>query len=49
VIRHPDPADLNADLVRDGIRVAAISAQRRTLEDVVLDVTGHGSDRVTGS
>ena len=46
VIRHPDPAGLNAALVRDGIRVSAIGARRRTLEEVVLDVTGHGSDRV---
>jgi ABC-2 type transport system ATP-binding protein len=46
VIRHPDPAELNATLVRDGVRVASIGEQRRTLEDVVLDVTGHGSDRL---
>jgi ABC-2 type transport system ATP-binding protein len=46
VIRHPDPADLNATLVRAGIRVSAIGEQRRTLEEVVLDVTGHGSDRL---
>jgi ABC-2 type transport system ATP-binding protein len=46
VIRHPDPAELNATLVRDGIRVASIGEQRRTLEEVVLDVTGHGSDRL---
>jgi ABC-type multidrug transport system ATPase subunit len=46
VIRHPDPAELNAALVREGIRVAAIGEERRTLEEVVLDVTGHGSDRV---
>jgi ABC-2 type transport system ATP-binding protein len=49
VIRHPDPAELNATLVRDGIRVSAIGARRRTLEEVVLDVTGHGSDRVVDS
>jgi ABC-2 type transport system ATP-binding protein len=46
VIRHPDPADLNATLVREGIRVAAIGEQRRTLEDVMLEVTGHGDDRL---
>jgi ABC-2 type transport system ATP-binding protein len=46
VIRHPDPADLNATLVHDGIRVSAIGEQRRTLEDVMLEVTGHGSDRL---
>jgi ABC-2 type transport system ATP-binding protein len=46
VVRHPDPAELNATLVREGVRVSAIGEQRRTLEEVVLDVTGHGSDRV---
>ncbi|HEX6355083.1 ABC transporter ATP-binding protein [Actinophytocola sp.] len=46
VIRHPDPAALNATLVGEGIRVSAIGEQRRTLEDVVLEVTGHGNDRV---
>jgi len=46
VIRHPDPAELNAALVREGIRVAAIGEERRTLEEVVLEMTGHGSDRV---
>jgi ABC-type multidrug transport system ATPase subunit len=48
-VRHPDPAELNASLVADGVRVAAIGAERRTLEDIVLDVTGAGSDRVDGS
>ncbi|HYQ64697.1 ABC transporter ATP-binding protein [Actinophytocola sp.] len=46
VVRHPDPAELNATLVREGVRVSAIGAERRTLEEVVLNVTGHGSDRV---
>jgi ABC-type multidrug transport system ATPase subunit len=46
VIRHADPADLNATLVREGIRVSAIGEQRRTLEDVMLEVTGHGTDRL---
>jgi ABC-type multidrug transport system ATPase subunit len=49
VIRHPDPADLNARLVGAGLRVASIAEQRRTLEEVVLEVTGHGSDRVPRS
>jgi hypothetical protein len=31
------------------VRVAAIEQQRQTLEDVVLDVTGHGSDRIGGT
>ncbi|TDV57365.1 ABC transporter ATP-binding protein [Actinophytocola oryzae] len=46
VVRHADPAALNAALVAEGIRVSAIGTRRRTLEDVVLEVTGHGSDRV---
>jgi ABC-type multidrug transport system ATPase subunit len=46
VIRHPDPAELNALLVSQGVRVSAIAEQRRSLEQVVLDVTGHGSDRI---
>jgi ABC-2 type transport system ATP-binding protein len=46
VVRHPDPAELNATLVREGVRVSAIGEERRTLEEVVLDVTGHGSDRM---
>ncbi|EWM18177.1 ABC transporter ATP-binding protein [Kutzneria sp. 744] len=49
VIRHGDPAALNAMLVAAGLRVAAITEQRRTLEQVVLDVTGAGSDRVDAS
>ena len=49
VIRHGDPAALNALLVGEGVRVAAIEQQRQTLEDVVLDVTGHGSDRIGGT
>jgi ABC-type multidrug transport system ATPase subunit len=46
VIRHADPALLNASLVGAGVRVSAIGVRRRTLEEVVLEVTGHGSDRV---
>lgn len=46
VIRHPDAAELNALLVGQGVRVSAIAEQRRSLEEVVLDVTGHGSDRM---
>ncbi|MGK3205861.1 ABC transporter ATP-binding protein [Amycolatopsis sp. MEPSY49] len=45
VIRHGDPAALNALLVEAGVRVTSIHAEQRTLEDVVLDVTGPGSDR----
>ncbi|MEV6646469.1 ABC transporter ATP-binding protein [Amycolatopsis sp. NPDC051371] len=45
VIRHADPAALNAMLVEAGVRVTSIHAEQRTLEQVVLDVTGPGSDR----
>jgi ABC-type multidrug transport system ATPase subunit len=45
VIRHDDPAALNALLVEAGVRVRSIDAERRTLEQVVLDATGPGSDR----
>jgi ABC-2 type transport system ATP-binding protein len=47
-VRHADPAELNTSLVRDGVRVAAIGAERRTLEEIVLEVTGAGSDRIDG-
>jgi len=46
VIRSADPAELNAQLVKGGIHVREISAERRTLEQIVFEVTGHGSDRV---
>jgi ABC-2 type transport system ATP-binding protein len=49
LVRHADPAALNARLVGEGVRVTAISAQRLSLEEVVLDVTGHGSDRIGGT
>ena len=48
-IRHADPAALNAMLVAAGIRVSEIVTERRTLEQVVLDVTSAGSDRVDRS
>jgi ABC-2 type transport system ATP-binding protein len=46
VVHHADPARLTADLVDAGIRVTEIHPQRRTLEEVVLDATSTGSDRV---
>jgi ABC-2 type transport system ATP-binding protein len=49
VVRHADPAALNTLLVGEGVRVSALSEQRRTLEEVVLDVTGDGSDRLAGT
>jgi ABC-type multidrug transport system ATPase subunit len=45
VVRHADPAELNAMLVGAGMRVSSIVPERRTLEQVVLEVTGSGSDR----
>jgi len=45
LIRHTDAAVLNTLLVGEGVRVSAIGEERQSLEDVVLDVTGHGSDR----
>jgi ABC-type multidrug transport system ATPase subunit len=46
LVRDTDTATLNAQLVAGGVRVTEISAERRSLEDVVLAVTGSGSDRV---
>jgi ABC-2 type transport system ATP-binding protein len=46
LVRHGDPASLNAELVTAGIRVAAIASERRTLEQVVLEATTTSADRV---
>jgi ABC-2 type transport system ATP-binding protein len=46
LVAGADTAALNAQLVAGGIRVTEITAERRTLEDVVLAVTSSGSDRV---
>jgi ABC-2 type transport system ATP-binding protein len=48
LVRGDDPAALNARLVAAGIPVTALTAQRRSLEDVVLESTGTGSDRFDG-
>lgn len=48
VVRYDDPAELNARLVGEGIRVTAMTAQRRSLEEIVLTITGAGSDQVDG-
>ena len=45
LVRHTDSAALNALLVADGLRVAEIGPERRSLEQVVLDVTTTSSDR----
>jgi ABC-2 type transport system ATP-binding protein len=49
VVRSTDPAALNARLVAAGVPVRSLVAQRRSLEDIVLDVTGAGSDQFSVS
>ena len=39
VVRGSDPASLNARLVAAGLRVTELALERRTLEDVILEVT----------
>jgi ABC-type multidrug transport system ATPase subunit len=46
VVRGADAASLNALLVGQGIRVAELAPERRTLEEIVLDVTSQSPDRV---
>jgi ABC-2 type transport system ATP-binding protein len=46
LVRHPDPAGLNAELVSAGVPVTEIRPQRQTLEEVVLGVTTGSADRV---
>jgi ABC-type multidrug transport system ATPase subunit len=48
VVRHTDAAALNSRLVGAGLRVSAIGPERRTLEEIVLAVTGTGSDHIGG-
>ncbi|WP_305788674.1 ABC transporter ATP-binding protein [Symbioplanes lichenis] len=45
-VRHADAAALNSELVAAGIPVTEITVERRSLEQVVLDVTSTSSDRV---
>ena len=45
VVADADVALLNAELVAAGLRVSEIGPERRSLEDLVLSVTGSGSDR----
>ena len=47
VVRHADAAELNAQLVREGVRVVEIGPQRRSLEQIVLEVTSAGSDQLS--
>ncbi len=46
LVRTDDPAKLNARLVEAGVRVEGLAPERRTLEDVVLELTSSGSDRI---
>jgi ABC-type multidrug transport system ATPase subunit len=46
IVRAAEPATLNARLVEAGLRIEEIRAERRSLEDVVLNITRSGSDRV---
>jgi ABC-type multidrug transport system ATPase subunit len=48
LVRYEDAAALNARLVGAGLRVSAIGPHRRTLEEIVLSVTGTGSDYIGG-
>jgi len=47
LVRCDDAATLNARLVGAGLRVSSIGPQQRTLEEIVLAVTGTGSDQVS--
>ncbi len=49
VVRGLSAEDLVTLLVRDGLRVQEVMAERPTLEEVVLAVTGAGSDRIDSS
>jgi ABC-type multidrug transport system ATPase subunit len=46
LVRYADAAELNALLVAGGVRVEMLAPERHTLEDVVLEATQSGSDRV---
>jgi ABC-type multidrug transport system ATPase subunit len=49
LVRYSDAAALNARLVGAGLRVSAIGPHQRTLEEIVLSVTGTGSDHIGGT
>jgi ABC-type multidrug transport system ATPase subunit len=46
MVRADDPGALNAQLVSAGISVRELTALRRSLEQVVLELTGPSADRV---
>jgi ABC-type multidrug transport system ATPase subunit len=47
LVRYSGAAALNTRLVGAGLRVSSIGPQQRTLEDIVLSVTGAGSDQIS--
>jgi ABC-2 type transport system ATP-binding protein len=48
LVRGEDSAGVNARLVGAGLRVAELVRERRSLEDLVVEATRPGSDRVDG-
>jgi ABC-type multidrug transport system ATPase subunit len=46
LVEGADPAAVNLRLIAAGVRVSEFAPERRSLEDLVLAVTGSGSDRV---
>jgi ABC-2 type transport system ATP-binding protein len=46
LVEAADPAAVNLRLVAAGVRVSEFGPERRSLEDLVLAVTGAGSDRI---
>jgi ABC-2 type transport system ATP-binding protein len=47
VVAEADPAELNARLVAAGLRITELHPERRSLEDLVLELTGPGADRIS--
>jgi ABC-type multidrug transport system ATPase subunit len=45
VVTGADPAELNSRLVAAGLRITEIRPERRSLEDLILGLTGSGTDR----
>jgi ABC-2 type transport system ATP-binding protein len=48
LVRCQNAAALTARMVGAGLRISAIGPQQRTLEEIVLSVTGTGSDHIGG-
>jgi len=48
LVAEADPAEVNERLVTAGLRVTEIGPERRSLEALMLSVTGSGSDRIDG-